>query len=248
MTRNPSRSSRKPYLFAVLAAAAIVAAAWFSRGRMQPVASGFPAPDFEVEDETGAPVTLESYRGKVLLLNIWATWCGPCREEMPSMQRLYDAFPRDRFEIAAISIDAPFGARDAAGNPGGDPLAFADALGLTFPILLNPSGDIQRTYRTTGVPESFLIGPGGLIYKKVAGATHWDSGTNIELVRRLVEAGEREAEESKAEESEAEDRVGDARGRECKGNGNELFEEEMMKGYRDEGWNPGEGGNREGGN
>ncbi len=204
---NPSRSGRKPYLFAVLTAAAIVAAAWFSRGRIQPVVSGFPAPDFAVADDAGAPVTLESYRGKVLLLNIWATWCGPCREEMPSMQRLYDSFPRDRFEIAAISIDAPFGTRDAAGNPGGDPLAFADALGLTFPILLNPSGDIQRTYQTTGVPESFLISPGGIIYKKVAGATHWDSQTNIELVRRLIEAGDSEAGNSEAADRGSEQRA-----------------------------------------
>ena len=190
---EPSRGrpapSRRPYALALLAAAALVAAAWFARGRAQPVASGYPAPDFEVVDADGVPVTLATYEGKVLLLNVWATWCAPCREEMPSMQRLYDAFPREQFEIAAVSIDAPFGSRDAVGNPGGDPLAFAAALGLTFPVLLNPSGDIQRTYRTTGVPESFLISPDGVIYKKVAGATSWDSEANVGLVRRLVAGG-----------------------------------------------------------
>lgn len=103
------------------------------------------------------------------------------------MQRLYDSFSRDDFEIAAISIDAPAGGTDNAGNPGGDPVAFARDLDLTFPILLNPSGDIQRTYRTTGVPESFLIGADGTIYKKVAGSTAWDSEANVGLVRRLVE-------------------------------------------------------------
>ena len=152
------------------------------------VVAGYPAPDFEVADVDGDPVTLKSYEGKVLLLNVWATWCGPCREEMPSMQRLYDSFTRDGFEIAAISIDAPVGGTDNAGNPGGDPVAFARDLELTFPILLNPSGDIQRTYRTTGVPESFLIGADGIIYKKVAGSTAWDSEANVGLVRRLLES------------------------------------------------------------
>ncbi len=187
---SPARSSRAPYLWALLVVAVVVTVAWFGRDNIQPAIAGSPAPDFAVVDGAGAPVTLASFEGKVVLLNIWATWCGPCREEMPSMQRLYESFPRDRFEIAAVSIDAPFGSRDPSGNPGGDPIAFATALGLTFPILLNPSGDIQRTYQTTGVPESFLISADGIIYKKVAGATNWDSEANLELVRRLVEAGE----------------------------------------------------------
>lgn len=105
------------------------------------------------------------------------------------MQRLYDRFERDDFEIAAISIDAPRERLDARGNPGGDPVAFARELGLTFPVLLDPSGGIQRTYRTAGVPESFLIGRDGIIYKKVAGPTEWDSKTNVDLILRLVEAG-----------------------------------------------------------
>lgn len=184
---NKRPSSRRPYLVALAVCVGLVLGAWFARNRIPPVVSGYPAPDFEVVDADGNPVTLRTYEGKVLLLNVWATWCGPCREEMPSMQRLYDSFSQDEFEIAAISIDAAFGEVDRAGNPGGDPLAFAIALDLTFPILLNPSGDIQRTYRTTGVPESFLIGTDGIIYKKVAGSTAWDSEANVGLVRRLVE-------------------------------------------------------------
>lgn len=179
--------SRRPYLVALAVCVGLVAGAWFARNRIPPVVSGYPAPDFEVVDAAGNPVTLRTYEGRVLLLNVWATWCAPCREEMPSMQRLYDLFSRDDFEIAAISIDVPVGGTDNAGNPGGDPFAFAGSLDLTFPILLNPSGDIQRTYRTTGVPESFLISADGIIYKKVAGSTAWDSEANVGLVRRLVE-------------------------------------------------------------
>lgn len=174
---------------AVLVAAVILVAVWIVRHRAQPVVAGFRAPDFAVSDEQGETVTLATYAGKVVLLNVWATWCGPCREEMPSMQRLYDRFSREDFEIAAISIDALPDRTDDQGNPGGDPLAFARELGLTFPILLDPAGGIQRTYRASAVPESFLIGRDGVIYKKYAGATDWDSPTNVELVRRLVEGG-----------------------------------------------------------
>ena len=185
---RPGRPSRAPYWAAIAVVAGVVGAAWFVRTRVPPVAAGYPAPDFEVADAQGIPVSLADYRGKVVLLNVWATWCAPCREEMPSMQRLYDSFSRDDFEIAAVSVDAPFGDSDGAGNPGGDPVAFANALGLTFPILLDPAGGIQRVYRTTGVPESFLISPDGVIYKKVAGPTDWDSAANVGLVRRLSEA------------------------------------------------------------
>lgn len=183
------RRGRAAYWLALAVALGVVAAAWFARGRVPQAVAGYPAPDFEVVDARGSPVSLADYRGRVVLLNIWATWCGPCLEEMPSMQRLYEAFSPDDFEIAAVSIDAPAGASDAAGNPGGDPFAFAGRLGLTFRILLDPTGEIQRTYQTTGVPESFLISPDGIIYKKVAGATAWDSDANVGLVRRLIEGG-----------------------------------------------------------
>lgn len=191
MSRGPAgRRRRIPYRAVVALAVVAVAVAWLARGRATPVDAGYPAPDFAVVDVRGSPVTLSDYRGKVVLLNIWATWCGPCREEMPSMQRLYDAFPREQFDIAAISIDAPVGDSDAVGNPGGDPLAFAGELGLTFPILLDPSGGIMQVYRATRVPESFLIGPDGIIYKKVAGQTDWDSQANVGLVRRLIGDGQ----------------------------------------------------------
>lgn len=183
------RASSRPYKVALLLVVAVVAVAWWSRGRIQPVQAGYRAPDFSVTDATGSPVSLANFEGKVLLLNVWATWCGPCEEEMPSMQRLYENFADRGFEIAAISIDAADGEVDVQGNRGGDVLAFAEELGLTFPILLDPSGRIQRTYQTSGVPESFLIGSDGIIYKKVAGSTRWDSDTNAALVERLLGDG-----------------------------------------------------------
>ena len=112
----------------------------------------------------------------------------PCRAEMPSMERLYQEIGGDGFEIMAVSIDAERGRFDMLGYRGGDIRAFADSLELTFPILHNPSGGIQRLYRTAGVPESFLIGRDGMIYKIVAGETEWDAPEYKELIRRLLAA------------------------------------------------------------
>ena len=177
---------RSPYLWAMLGVAAVVTAAWVGRESYRPVITGSLAPDFAMTAMDGSTVTVEQYRGKVVLLNVWATWCGPCLEEMPAMQRLYEALEGTDFEILAVSIDASVGETDLAGRPGGDLEAFAVNLGLTFTILHNPAGDIQRVYQTTGVPESFVIDRQGMIVKKIAGPTEWDAPVNEELIRRLL--------------------------------------------------------------
>jgi peroxiredoxin len=184
MKRKPHKS---PYFWAIVAAATVVAAAWVGRERYKAIAMGSAAPDFGAMDLEGNPVRLADYRGKVVLVNIWATWCPPCREEMPSMQRLYETVASPDFEILAVSIDARAGENDAFGRPGGDLRAFAEEMGLTFTILHDPPGRIQQTYQTTGVPETFLVGRDGRIYKKVAGGTAWDAPVNLELVRRLLD-------------------------------------------------------------
>lgn len=181
------KNSRAPYVWAGLGVLAVVAAAWITQSRITPTIPGNPAPSFEVTRPTGEVVSLNDYAGKVVLLNIWATWCGPCREEMPSMERLYALFDPADFEILAISVDALPGQRDLRGYLAGDPVAFADSLELTFPILRDPGGEIERIFQTTGVPESFLIGRDGMIYKRVAGSTAWDGEANVAQIRRLVE-------------------------------------------------------------
>lgn len=177
---------RSPYLWALVGAGAVVLIAWLGRESYRPVLTGTQAPNFSAFTLDGGDMSLADYRDKVVLVNIWATWCAPCREEMPSMQRLYDEFADTDFEILAVSVDALVGESDASGNPGGNLQAFADEYDLTFPIVHDPAGNIQRIYQTTGVPETFLIGRDGIIYKKVAGGTHWDADVNVELVRRLL--------------------------------------------------------------
>jgi peroxiredoxin len=173
-------------VLASLAFGATVAFTLANRGRLSPVVPGRKAPNFVAYDLQGARTTLRDYRGKVLLVNIWATWCSPCQEEMPSMQRLFEAVDREDFEILAVSIDAPFGEEDATGRRGGDLAVFAERMGLTFRILHDPTGRIQEIYQTTGVPESFVIDRQGVIYKKVAGAMAWDAPPNLQLIQRLL--------------------------------------------------------------
>jgi peroxiredoxin len=141
---------------------------------------GSGAPDFHATDlRTGRPTTLADYRGKVVLLNVWATWCQPCRVEMPSMERLYRRLGQSGdFKVVAVSIDEE-----------GDSVvaAFARELGLTFDILHDRTGAIKRTYQATGVPESWVINRDGVIIKKVIGASEWDGPVNETLIRRLID-------------------------------------------------------------
>jgi peroxiredoxin len=166
-------------------------AAWLGRdwSEARTVRPGGRAPAFEATTLDGRLVSLADYEGQAVLLNIWATWCAPCRIEMPSMERLYQELRDEDFEIVAVSVDAPIGQTDVVGNPGGDIRAFADSLSLTFPILHDPEGRIQRIYQTTGIPESFIIGRDGLIYRKLIGPTEWDRVEYIDLFHRLLEEG-----------------------------------------------------------
>jgi cytochrome c biogenesis protein CcmG/thiol:disulfide interchange protein DsbE len=149
------------------------------RPQIDLVGVGSRAPEFRATDlGTGRTVTLADYRGKVLLLNVWATWCQPCRVEMPSMERLYRRLGGGDFKILAVSVDEQ-----------GDSVvtAFARELGLSFDILHDQSRAIERSYQTTGVPESWVIDRSGVIVKKVIGPSEWDGPVNDALIRRLVE-------------------------------------------------------------
>lgn len=140
---------------------------------------GDDAPAFQAQRLNGTPVGLADYRGKVLLLNVWATWCGPCQAEMPSMERLHRAVTDTQFRVVAVSVD----------QEGPEVVErFARDMGLTFDVLHDRSGEIQRGYRTSGVPESWVIDRNGVIVKKVIGATDWNSPVNVALVRSLLDA------------------------------------------------------------
>jgi cytochrome c biogenesis protein CcmG, thiol:disulfide interchange protein DsbE len=147
---------------------------------VQRVEVGARAPDFHAVDlATGDSLSLrERYRGAVTLVNIWATWCVPCRVEMPAMEKLYQSLAPRGFRIAAVSIDE--------GSPE-DVQAFGRELGLSFDILQDRSTKVQQIYQTTGVPESFLLNREGVIVKRVIGAQDWSSPVNRALIERLLD-------------------------------------------------------------
>ena len=144
------------------------------------VGVGSRAPEFRaVNLRSGRPASLAYYRGKVVLLNVWATWCQPCRIEMPSMERLHRRLAGNDFAVVAVSVDEA----DSAAV-----LQFTRELGLSFDILHDRAGGIQRLYQTTGVPESFVIERDGIIVKKVIGPAEWDGPVNEFLIRKLIDA------------------------------------------------------------
>jgi cytochrome c biogenesis protein CcmG/thiol:disulfide interchange protein DsbE len=147
---------------------------------IESVEVGSRAPDFRAIDlATGDSVSLrEHYRGAVTLVNVWATWCVPCRVEMPAMEKLYQSLAPRGFKIAAVSIDeaAPESVQK-----------FTQELGLSFDILQDRSTKVQQVYQTTGVPESFLLNREGLIVKRVIGAHDWSSAVNRALIERLLD-------------------------------------------------------------
>lgn len=131
-----------------------------------PAVEGKAAPDFTLNDLSGRPVQLSALKGKVVLLNFWATWCPPCREEIPSMIRLNQAMQGKAFQMLAVSIDE--GGREAVDS-------FFKRGGAALPALLDTDGKVARRYGTTGVPETFIIDAEGVIRKKVIGAMDWSS-------------------------------------------------------------------------
>ena len=125
---------------------------------------GEEAKDFELSTLQGNTVKLSDYRGKVVFLNIWATWCPPCREEMPFMEALYRRLKDRDFEILAVSIDRK--GKEVVGP-------FVEKYGLTFPILLDPENTVYKLYGLTGVPETFIVYRNGVIQFKIIGPQNW---------------------------------------------------------------------------
>ena len=157
------------------------------------VTTGAEAPDFTaVNLATGETVTLADYRGDIVLLNLWATWCGPCRWEMPSMERLYRELGPAGLKIVAVSVDQVSGE---------EVLDFANELGLTFDVLHDRSGQIEIDYQATGLPETVILDRDGVIVHKSIGPVPWDEPVHKQRFRMLL--GITETDESSSDETDA---------------------------------------------
>ena len=138
-----------------------------------------PAPNFTFPNLDGNKVSLTDYRGKVVLLNIWATWCAPCVAEMPSMQKLYQELKDEGFLILAVSLDE-------SGVEVVKP--FVEKHKLDFPVLLDTKGEIKSLYQITGIPESFVIDKSGALVEKIVGPRDWATSGAIRYFRNFVQA------------------------------------------------------------
>lgn len=138
---------------------------------------GYRPPNFTLQDLRGRRIELGSFRGKVIFINFWATWCVPCRAEMPAMERLYQDFKDKDFVMLAISEDLE--GRSIVET-------FVEEFKFTFPILLDSDLIINDRYGVRGIPTTFLIDKTGTITHKMLGARDWNQKESRELVRKLV--------------------------------------------------------------
>lgn len=143
--------------------------AWASRapasvadvGQIPNAHVGFPAPDFALETLDGATTSLVGQRGKVLIVNLWASWCGPCRAELPAIERLYNA-QRDQ-GLTILAVHGTFQDSEAGAR------AFAEELALTFPIVLDRDGAVSRRYQLRALPSTFIVDRKGIIREVIFG-------------------------------------------------------------------------------
>jgi thiol-disulfide isomerase/thioredoxin len=136
-----------------------------------------PTPDFSLPDPAGKKGSLKDFRGKLLLLNFWASWCDPCREEMPAMERLYQQYKNKGFVILAVNV------KDSRK----DALAFIKELKITYPVILDPDGEVGLLYGAWGLPTTYLIGPKGEGLARMWGPAVWDSAGAKQLVQDLLD-------------------------------------------------------------
>jgi peroxiredoxin len=144
-----------------------------------PIEPGRAAPEFTLPRLGGGEIALRALRGKVVLLNFWATWCGPCEQEMPAMQRVYARLAPRGLEIVAISEDDDTSAVEK----------FRARLALGFPIALDAGRAVaQQRYQTFRYPESFLVDRAGVLVERYVGERDWEAPEYVSRIERLLAA------------------------------------------------------------
>jgi peroxiredoxin len=160
-------------------AGALSMASCFMKDELFPVTIGSQAPNFKAKVlGENRYKTFDDYKGQVVLLNVWGTFCPPCIVEMPSLQKLYETYRDSGLKLVAVSIDD--------GVSEDSIRTFAKNLGVSFEILHDPTHEIERAYQITGYPETFVIGKEGTIRKKWISADDWNSQGNRALIAQLL--------------------------------------------------------------
>lgn len=137
----------------------------------------FLAPSFSLQDLGGMQISLSDFKGKVVILNFWATWCAPCRREIPSLERLYQLRKDKGFEILAVSVDRASLSKVAS---------FVANYQMSFPVLADQRGAVGQRYWAKAIPTSFLLDKKGVIRWKVVGTREWDDPFVLSKVDQLL--------------------------------------------------------------
>ncbi len=149
----------------------------FAALRVTRIAAGVPISAFDLKALDGGTVRSQELAGKVVLLNFWATWCGPCKEEMPSLAKLQAQFDSAWFQVVTITTDMhPRGIKQ-----------FLDYLGIHLPVLFDESEDVSRAFMVRGLPTTVLIAQDGRAVGRAVGPRAWDSEESVALVRHVLE-------------------------------------------------------------
>ncbi len=135
-----------------------------------------PVPDLGFDSLSGGPVYLTESKGSLVMLNFWASWCSPCRTEMPSMQRLWEGFADEDFLLYAVSV----------GERRETVATFIEKGGYTFPVLLDQGGVGAEVFQVQGIPVTWLIGPGGFIVGRYIGSREWDTREITDLFEDIL--------------------------------------------------------------
>jgi peroxiredoxin len=143
---------------------------------LSPLPKPFAAPDFTLQGEDGKTYRLSDYRGKVVVLNFWATWCPPCRYEMPSMERAHKKLQGEKIVLLAINV----------GESEDGVFEFTGQYPVTFPLLLDTEGAIIRKYPVIGLPTTFVIDPRGVVTYRAVGGREWDDEQLLAQLRKLL--------------------------------------------------------------
>lgn len=182
------QDSRRWWTFAVIILLVATGWTWLSRvpdsaasaGRIASPREGFPAPEFTLPTLNGGLITLAEYQGKVVLVNLWASWCGPCRAEMPAIQKLYEA-NKDR-GLEVLAVNSTFQDNEA------DARAFVQNLNLTLPVLLDQDGAVSRRYLLRALPSTFIIDRKGIIRAVIVGGPVSEAVLQTKIETLLNEA------------------------------------------------------------
>lgn len=141
-----------------------------------PTSGDLPSIEFQLPDLQGNDVKLSDYLGQVVFLNFWATWCGPCRSEMPSMEKVYNDLKDEGFVILAVDL----------AEDGNTVQNFVDELGLTFPVVLDKTGEVGAAYDARSIPTTYLIGRDGNILGRAIGVRPWEEDSYRDLFLEIL--------------------------------------------------------------